>query len=136
MGAADNFEKRLRKIGRDIEKLSLGEEHEEMMRIFRSIDRLEDTLHGSELRGDPENESRYERIRAIRKANRVAGDIAYQARTEARNREISRLRGEHASRFENVDPYARELAIERSSAVLRAAREKNRAIALAESEGQ
>lgn len=113
MSDADTFLKRFKKISKDIENHARGEDRDNQMKIFKAIDRLEDLTNSGELRGTPENEARWESLKSLRMATRAAEETAYQARVAGRNTKISQLKQEHASRFENTDPYARELTINR-----------------------
>ena len=109
--AAKKFVAAHRKIERMILEHAKGEEHENQMKIFKAINRLEDSTNGPELRGSPENEGRWEACKALRVATRAAEEAAYAARQAGRSAEIARLKFEHANRPENTDSFLRELAI-------------------------
>ena len=104
MGAAENFAKRVKAISKDIEKHARGGEHENVMKLFNAINRLEDSTNSAELRGTPENEGRWEACKSLRQAVRAAEETAYQNRTAARHADISRLNLE-ARQKAHQDPY-------------------------------
>lgn len=101
-----------RKVAGMIAKAAHGEyeSHDEKMKLFAAINKLDDRANKAEIRGDDNaREKAWAEVSHLRASVRPALDEGERVRREYREGESARIKEEMRQEWANLDPYQREL---------------------------